>query len=328
MHAAGIKQVLMHHRAALGLALALAALLLTFVQMTVPVQREVFRYVVMVDITQSMNVQDYRGADGRPLSRLAFAKQALHEVLPELPCGSEVGLAVFSEHRAFLLFAPVEVCANLSELTPTIDRLDWRMAWVGNSEVAKGLYEGLRVVQQLDPKAGLVFVTDGHEAPPVSPHYRPAFGGKAGEVKGVIIGAGGLTPVPIPKYEPGGRFIGYWRADEVPQTDPYSQGRPGSLAGEKMVGVDGLPAPTEKPTGNEHLSALREPYLQRLAQETGLAYQRLATVEDLRTALQSPRLGRKVPGVAEVSWAFGFVALACVTAVYAAPLRRERRRAR
>ncbi len=308
--------ILQAKRSALPLVLASLALALAIAHFTFPVKRDVFHYIIMVDITQSMNVQDYR-VNGRPMSRLAFIKQALHEVLPGLPCGSEVGLAIFSEYRSFLLFAPMEICTNLRVIMPALDRLDWRTAWMGNSEIAKGLYEGLRNAARLQPQSALIFITDGQEAPPVNPHYRPQFDGTPGEVKGVIIGAGGLTPMPIPKYDLSGRFVGYWSANEVPQADPYSEERSGSIKGERMVEPDGSPVPEEKGTGNEHLSSLRDPYLRQLAQETGLHYRRLVTADDMRAVLHLPDLAHKRRGKASLSWGFGLLALACLTAVYA-----------
>ena len=102
-----------------------------------PVERSRFDHVVVLDITQSMDVLD-EAIDGRPASRLAYAKHALRRALVRLPCGSKVGWGVFTEYRAFLLLEPVEVCANLSELRATLARIDGRMAWSGNSEIAKG----------------------------------------------------------------------------------------------------------------------------------------------------------------------------------------------
>ena len=126
--------------------LALAALLLAagFFQPTLPWKRSLFEHVVVIDVTQSMNVQDQQ-IDGRPASRLAFAKQALHEALTDLPCGSKLGWAIFTEYRSYLLFTPVEVCANRAELRASLAGIDGRMAWSGNSEIAKGLHSGIVV---------------------------------------------------------------------------------------------------------------------------------------------------------------------------------------
>lgn len=279
--------------------------------------RGVFDYLVVVDITQSMNTKDYRDAN-QPVSRLSMAKRALHQALLQLPCGSKLGLGIFTEYRSYLLFEPVEVCANYSELSTTLAHIDGRMAWAGGSEIAKGLYTGLRTARSLPDVPALIFITDGQEAPPVNPHHRPAFDGKPGEVKGIIIGAGGFVPMPIPKFDPDGRPLGYWRADEVLQTDTYSLGRGTSVKGEKMVETEKAPLVNIGATpGREHLSALREPYLRLLAEETGLSYRRLVNVEDLSTALREPTLARKKKTPTDVGALFALFALTCLIGVHA-----------
>jgi mxaL protein len=241
--------------------------------------------------------------DGKPVSRLAHAKHALRETLLKLPCGSRVGWGLFTEYRSFLLFAPVEVCANLNELRSTLDGIDGRMAWAGNSEVAKGLYGGYGIARQLPGVPALVFVTDGHEAPPVNPRFRPVFTHTVGEVQGLVVGTGQLTPSPIPKVDPLGRPLGFWGADDVLQTDPRSQGRGGSVAGEQMVAApgeaDAAPLPGATP-GSEHLSALREGYLRLLAEEIGLGFHRLQEADDLAAAMMTPALARPVPARADL----------------------------
>ena len=176
----------------IGAALALAA---TFLNPVATVDRALFDQVIVLDITQSMNVTDYQ-LEGKPVSRLSYAKHALRQLLLELPCGSKVGWGVFTEYRSFLLIAPIEVCENLTELRSTLDNIDGRMAWTGNSEVAKGLFSGIGIARQLPDKPSLVFVTDGHESPPVNPQHRPVFNDKPGVVQGLIVGVGGLRPLP------------------------------------------------------------------------------------------------------------------------------------
>lgn len=182
----------------IGAALALAA---TFLNPVATVDRALFDQVIVLDITQSMNVTDYQ-LEGKPVSRLSYAKHALRQLLLELPCGSKVGWGVFTEYRSFLLIAPQLVCENLTELRSTLDNIDGRMAWTGNSEVAKGLFSGIGIARQLPDKPSLVFVTDGHESPPVNPQHRPVFNDKPGVVQGLIVGVGGLRPFPIPKFDP------------------------------------------------------------------------------------------------------------------------------
>ena len=123
-----------------------------------------------------------------------------------------------------VLIAPLEICANFRELTSVLEGIDGRMAWAGRSEVAKGIGWAIRLAAALPDQPALVFVSDGHEAPPLHPAHRPAFG-EPGTIAGLLVGVGGAAPVPIPKLDPDGRRLGFWRADEVMQTDPISRGR-------------------------------------------------------------------------------------------------------
>ena len=274
-----------------------------------PMQRSLYDHVVVLDVTQSMNVADQTW-QGEPVSRLLFAKHLLRAALLELPCGSKVGWGLFTEYRSFLLFAPVEVCANLGELRSTLDHIDGRMAWTGNSEVAKGVFSGIAIAKALPDSPSLVFVTDGQEAPPVNPRHRPSFGGKPGEVGGLLVGVGELTPSPIPKIDPSGRPLGYWKADEVMQTDPRSQGRGGSVAGETMADESGpvasLPGAS---VGTEHLSGLREAYLRLLAGETGLVYHRLHAPQPFVEALTAPVMARPLEATLDLRPALAGAAL-------------------
>jgi mxaL protein len=281
-----------------------------------------FEHVVVLDVTQSMNVTDAQ-LEGRPAARLAFAKHALREALLRLPCGSKLGWAIFTEYRSFLLLAPIEVCEHLGELRATLAQIDGRMAWAGNSEIAKGVHSAIGIARQLPGRPSLVFVTDGHEAPPLNAQHRPAFDDKPGEVPGLIVGVGELRPAPIPKTDAEGRPLGLWRADEVMQVDPRSQGRGGSVGGEAMVDdrSAGAAAPALGATpGREHFSALREPYLRLLASEQGLAYVRPASADALAVALTSPALARPVPTRIELRFALAAFALALLLARHLRPL--------
>lgn len=306
--------------AALLLALAVA-------DPVVRLEQSRFHHVVVLDVTQSMDVPDMV-LDGRPVSRLTLSRQSLAQALLALPCGSKVGLGLFTEYRSFLLLAPVEVCTHLVELRGTLEGIDGRLAWTGNSEVAKGLHAGLRIARELPEKPTLVFVTDGHEAPPVNPRHRPRFDGEPGQVRGWVVGVGELNPSPIPKSDSAGRPLGYWGADEVLQTDTYSRGRGGSVAGEQMVELDPTPpvVPLGATPGSEHLSGLRESYLQRLADETGLGYVRLSGPQTLVKALSDPALARPLEGSLPLKPGLASVALLFILWRYAPRWRQKKSR--
>jgi len=280
---------------------AAVALAATFARPTWLLERPRFEHVVVLDVTQSMNVQD-EVLDGRPVSRLDAAKAALRHAVEALPCGSKVGWAIFTEYRSYLLFTPVEVCAHRAELRSALASIDGRMAWSGNSEIAKGLHSAIGIARQLPGTPSLVFVTDGHEAPPLDPNQRPPFDDKPGEVAGVIVGVGALKPSPIPKSDARGRPLGFWSADDVPQTHPHRLNR-------DLNGRDDVPASALGATsGMEHLSSLREGYLRLLANENGLAYSH-GRGEELSAALRAPALSRPVKTALDLRTALAALAL-------------------
>src|SRR5690606_14175470 len=201
-------------------ALLLALLLLSaaLFMPTANLPRDTYEYIVVFDITQSMNVQDYQ-LDGLPTSRLEFARAAVRHALAELECGSRIGWGVFAEYRTVLLMAPVEVCGAYDDLLAALDNLDGRMRWSNASEVTKGVYWAFKAAQQLQSKPDVIFITDCHEAPPLEPSYpSPVLDElRGGEIHGWLIDAGGEAPRPIPKVNFDGEMIGYWRSFEVLQ---------------------------------------------------------------------------------------------------------------
>ena len=275
-------------------ALLLAALLLaaTLFKPVVTGHVATVEQLVILDVTQSMNVADV-DMNGDKVPRVVAAKAMLADSVQRLPCGSKIGWGVFTEYRAFVMLAPVEVCANRQELLTTLGYLDGKVAWSGNSEVAKGLGSTMRAARELPGKPSIVFITDGQESPPVNAQYRPEMNVTRGEVPGLIVGVGGDRMVPIPKIDPVGRRVGFWEASDVPQIDPRSIGRQGSVANETMAGDAEDPAAAVMvgaTPGTEHMSSLREGYLRLLADENGLHYHRLQDRASLLKAITDPEL--------------------------------------
>ena len=304
-------------RALLALLVAAAALLTALTDPIVDRERDVHRQLLVFDITQSMNViDDPRGAS--PPTRLQRAQRAAIAALARMTCGSEIGVGLFTGHRTLVLFAPVEVCAHFGDIAATIGAIDWRMAWEARSEVAKGLHSALLATRSLGGDASVVFLTDGHEAPPVSRTLPPRYRGAVGEVRGAVGGVGGDVLRPIPKLDPEGRQRGFWRPQDVLQVDPGSLGRPGSSAGDDTAdAIDQVALRRRIAAGNEHLSSLKEDYLRGLARGLELHYRRVRDADDLRRLLEHPDLAMDRPSVLALRGPLGALALVLVAAVYA-----------
>jgi mxaL protein len=271
----------------IALLFAAAALVFAFFAPHIRTTGVSYDLLAIVDITGSMNVRDYVVA-GKPVSRLDAVKKSLRDAVSSLPCPSTVALGVFTERRPFLLFDPIDACADFSPLAATIDALDWRMAWEGDSRISAGLFRSIDMAREL--KTDLLFFTDGHEAPPLPAIGGPVFEGRPGEVRGLIIGVGGLELSPIPKFDDRGREIGFVGVDEVPHESRFGLPPKGA---EQREGYNARNAPfgAEAAVGVEHLSSVKEDHLRDLARKTGLAYTRLGNggVLDAYRSAATPR---------------------------------------
>jgi mxaL protein len=164
----------------------------------------------------------------------------------------------------------VEVCSHYEELLASLDMIDGRMRWADASNVGKGIAWTVRSARRMGSGVNVVFITDGHESPPLrAVDTQPMAGITPGEVGGWVIGVGGSLPARIPKTDRDGNPAGFWEADDVVQRE------------------DG--------PSHEHLSALNEAHLQKLAQEMGFGYRRLARADALATALLDTRMARSAP---------------------------------
>jgi mxaL protein len=169
------------------------------------------------------------------------------------------------------------------------------MTWERSSEIAKGLYKSLNLLTLIEKETRLVFFTDGHESPPIRPDVPPKFTGTVGDISGVVIGVGGDETVEIPKFDEAGNRLGVWNKDEV---------------------VQGYSTSKTSPTyGIEHLSALREDYLQRIAEDVGLEYHRLLTVNGFVQQIEAKNMGIARHVVSDIRWVFALMALILLVAV-------------
>lgn len=275
--------------------LALAVLLLALAALLPPVamERRVFSHLLVFDITQSMNVADH-AVDGASLSRLAWGKRLALQALVDLPCGSRLGLSVFAGRRTLMLLSPVEVCANYDELEQAIGQIDSRMAWTQASVIARGLYTAIEAAAELPQPPSLLFISDGHSAPPVDEDDLPEFSAPSASIKGVVMGVGSLTPQPVPRSDSSGRFIGWWEAADVVQ---------------RQRGEDA-------PDSQEHLSALHEKHLQGLARVTGLSYARIDSTEAFRRVAQDPALSQTLRAQTDLRWIPGLAGALVLTAFF------------
>src|SRR5882757_10149160 len=278
-----------------AITVALVLLVVALALPAVPLKHDTYESIVILDITQSMDVEDYE-LGGSPVSRLAYAREAARRALRELPCGSRVGWGAFAGYRTLLLLAPVEVCENYGDLLSSLMKVDGSMRWENASEITKGVYWSMRAAKDLGTNPNIIFVTDGQEAPPIDPtNILPMFEDlKAGQVRGWLVGAGGYVPRPIPKTDDDGNRVGFWRADEVTQ--------PGDIIQDSKI------------RGAEHLSSLREPHLQEVAHQVGFGYTHLSSPETIARAMLDKRFARREKALTDLYWIPALLALVLLAA--------------
>ena len=268
-----------------ALMVAIILLALCLAHPTIALKRPVFRYLFVIDITQSMNASDYR-LTGMPADRLGFVKAAIQQTLEGLPCGSEVGLGLFTTRNSLLLFEPLETCEHYPLIVDVLEHIDWRMAWSADSHIARGLYTGIREVAARGGDTRLVFFSDGQQFPPESD--LPPFDGKPSSVSGLIVGVGGVQPVPIPRFDKGNRPLGFWEYVDLRDYLP--------------------PSEIPKDASNLFLTRLDELALSRLATITGLSYHRLEAPVGLTRALTEKNLAAERIVAVDIRWVLGLLA--------------------
>lgn len=279
----------MNLRSAAPLILAVLLLGGALIAPKVTLQQPVYRFMFVLDITQSMNSRDYH-VSGMPNDRLSFAKQSLQTVIQDLPCGSEVGLGLFTTKNTLLLFEPIEVCANFGVIDDTLAHIDWRMAWAGDSNIARGLYTGIRILRKLKNNIHLVFLSDGEQT--TNELRPPPLAKNSGKVQGIMVGVGNLTAVPIPHLNEHNQVTGYWSNNEV-----------------------GIEKTAHK--GNQrYMSALNEPRLKQLAETTRLDYHHLETADKLSDALTVAKFAEQRPVATDIGWLLSLTSLLLILIMY------------
>lgn len=266
-------------RDTLLLVAALVLLVIAMLSPSIPMNRDLHNYLIVVDVTQSMNTIDMQW-QGQPVSRIGYVRKLLQEAIPQLPCGSKVSLGIFSAEHVALLFIPIEVCENYEVFQDSIAHLEWRMAWRGNSRLRFGMKSAKAALSSLPQPAQVVFLTDGDEAPKLNAINKLDLSEwRAGE-GWLVVGVGGDEPAPIPKYDSEDQILGYWAfANEIMA--------PSQVQSEESIGTRDDTVASD--TYDRYLSQLYEPYLKELSHEIGADYMSADGAESLARAMQQQK---------------------------------------
>lgn len=265
---------LKHHRDLALLSGAVVLLLVALMRPTLNLQRDIYSYLLVVDITQSMNTVDMT-MDGKPASRIVYTRRLLHDMVGSLPCGTRVGLAFFAGASVALQYSPIEVCQNYDAIQDNIAHMEWRMGWSGNSRLRQAAQSIAHLTRTLREPSQVVFFTDGEEAPRLHAFNTLELTGFQGGKGWLVIGMGSDKGAPIPKFDENNKLLGYWSAESFqmqPGVAQISQENFGAR-NEDVAMMD----------SSRQFSKLDEEYLKKYTAEIGSDYVR----GDNMTAVQS-----------------------------------------
>lgn len=282
-----------HRRDVTLLAVALLLLIIALFNPKIPIKRDIYSYMLVADISQSMNTVD-KTLNGKPVSRMAFMQDMMHRMIGELPCGTNVSMSVFAGVSVAALYTPIEVCENFDAINDTIDHLDWRTAWSGNSRVRASMITLAKTIRSFPEPAQVVFFTDGEEAPKLHVFNRTDLTAFQGGEDWLFVGIGSDVGTPIPKFDERNQLIGYWSGDSFAMQPGIAQISESNL-GVRDDNVAGG-------TSDRYLSKLDEEYLKDLAKEVNGLYVRGNDVHDVLGAMKKQKPVRKDKAGFEIRW--------------------------
>ncbi|HSH72521.1 MAG TPA: VWA domain-containing protein [Methylophilaceae bacterium] len=297
---------LSHRRDAALLSAALVLLLIAILKPAVPLQRNIYSYIFVADISQSMNVVDAT-LNGKLVSRLAYSQYLMHRVVSSLPCGTRVSISVFAGVSVAAMYTPIEVCANYASIQDTIDHLEWRMAWSGNSRLRDSLFALARVIRGFPAPAQVVYFTDGEEAPKLHVFNTKDLTNFQGGSDWLFVGIGSDVGTPIPKLDEKNQLIGYWSGESFALQPGIAQISEANI-GTRDDNVAG--------ENDRYLSKLDEEYLKSISKEISANYVRGDSVQSVLSAMKKQKPARRDIAPFEVDWILAGLAGLLLIAAY------------
>lgn len=260
------------------LILAIGCLLVAVLKPTLPVSRDIHTYFLVADISQSMNSKDMQ-RNGKTISRLAYTQRMMHDLVAEMPCHTQVSIGVFAGDAVAALYTPLEVCKHFAAIQETIEHLDWRMAWSGNSRLRESLLVSSKLAREMPEATKVVYFTDGDEAPLLHAFNTNNLKEFQGGQGWFFVGIGSEKGVGIPKMTEDNQVIGFWSNESFAVQPNIAQ-----VTASKSSGRDDSVAISEY---DRYISKKATTYLQKLAQEIGAHYVDGDDFQGVNTALRA-----------------------------------------
>lgn len=284
--------------------LAAAFLLLALLKPDIQLKQEVHNYLLMADVSQSMNAEDEL-LNKQSVSRLAYTRHLMKNVVQSSPCGTYFSVGVFASDNVALLITPLEVCANLDVIVDTIDHLEWRMAWKGNSRLSFSIRAAANTFDSLNVPAQLLFFTDGDEAPRVNVTIKQDLSGIQIGKNFVFVGVGGKTKVGVPRFNSADKRVGYW-----PVVENNNAGAVGVTYSDPSQ--DEPDPPVAFAEYDRYLSQLEEEYLISLAGEFNASYIKGQDNAAFYDFVQKQKPAASFVTAYSMRWVYLLLAMACL----------------
>jgi mxaL protein len=259
------------------LSLAFICLVIAFINPKFTMKKDISNYIFVVDITQSMLTQDVL-LNGEKVSRLKYAKDISQKVLEQLPCKTKVSIGMFAGVSVAATYTPIEVCENFSAINETIERLDWRSVWAGNTRLRSSMINLARLIRSFPESAQVVYFTDGEEAPKLHAFNTEDLNQFQGANNWLFVGIGSDEGTPIPKYDNKNQLIGYWSNESFALQPGVAQ-----ISAQNAGGRDNN---VSSASYDRYLSRLDEKYLKSLAQEVKGNYVNGSDIKEILSAMK------------------------------------------
>jgi len=302
-----------HYESVLLIAVVLL-LLLAIYKPQIQLKQDVHNYLLIADVSQSMNAQDLK-LNNKAVSRMDYTKHLMKRVVETSSCGTYISLGVFAAENVGLLLMPLEVCANYDVITDSIDHLEWRMAWRGNSRLSFGIKSAEGMFDYLNIPATMLFFTDGDEAPKVNAINKLDLSSVQIGKNLLFVGVGGHQPVPVPRYNSSNKWVGYWSSD----TKENSAGAVGDTYSDTSKDEpDPIVAYAEF---DRYLSQLDSDYLKQVSVEIKGGYIEGQDSPEFYSYIQSQKPSASFVTAYSLKWLYLTLAILMVLLIYVPDMR-------
>lgn len=282
------------------LLLTFTSLLLALYNPSIPITKNIYNYIFIVDISQSMNTKDM-SIDNNEVSRIDYTKTMVSNLLERLPCKSKVSIGMFAGVSVAATYTPIEVCKNFSVINSTIDNLDWRSTWSGNTRIRESMVNLARLIRSFPESAQVIYFTDGEEAPKLHVFNTRDLSQFQGGNDWLLVGVGSDKGTPIPKYDSKNQLIGYWSNESFalqPGIAQISQSNIGTRSNKIAFSES-----------DRYLSKLDEKYLIDLSNEIKGNYVRGDNIDKILAAMEKQKPSWRDQTILPLRYFFIIIAL-------------------